>query len=326
MLQSFIVAPDGALSAPVDTISSGGGSPAFASPLSTGEVVVMNYGGGNGRIIPTTSDSLHFDASAPSAGVITFPVPQGGVSHPHSAYEFGQEVLVPDLGADQIWRLGKDASGSEWKIDGSLPQPTGSGPRHAVIQDNVIFTVHELSSTLTAEALSPVPDGGSTLLASTSIVPTDSAIPAGVKFAAAEILIPPALPFQASDAADSQSSQIAPTDASAPDATTDSLSRPTLLYASNRNIGVEDPRGDSIAIFQFFPGRGRKAGFKLVQQVYTGLQQIRGMSFNQDGTYLIAGGVKSGGVKVFKRTNGGLALEEVASNDEIDTRTSFVWL
>lgn len=54
----------------------------------------MNYNSGNGRIIPTTPNPVTFDASA---GVLTFPRPAGGISHPHMAVEFGSEVFVPDL-------------------------------------------------------------------------------------------------------------------------------------------------------------------------------------------------------------------------------------
>ena len=41
-MQSFLVGKDGVLSGPIDTISSGGDSPAFTTPLSTGQVAVMN--------------------------------------------------------------------------------------------------------------------------------------------------------------------------------------------------------------------------------------------------------------------------------------------
>ena len=96
-LQSFTVTPDGVISSAVDTIETDGDAPAFAAALSTGPVAVMNYNTGNGRIIPTTSSPLEFDDSA---AVITFPPPSDGVSHPHMAYEYGSEILVPDLVSD----------------------------------------------------------------------------------------------------------------------------------------------------------------------------------------------------------------------------------
>ena len=65
--------------------------------------------------------------------------------------------------------------------------------------------------------------------------------------------------------------------------------------------------------------------------MYTGLDQIRGMEFgparNGGEAYLVAAGFAgSGGVVVYKRTDGGRALEEVARNKDVLTRTSFVWV
>jgi 6-phosphogluconolactonase (cycloisomerase 2 family) len=93
-LQSFTVNSNGSLTGPVDQISSGGNGPAFAAPLTTGQVAIMNFGSGNGEIIPTTSDPLHF---AQNSTLTTFPPPSGGVSNPHMALEYGEEVLVSDL-------------------------------------------------------------------------------------------------------------------------------------------------------------------------------------------------------------------------------------
>lgn len=95
-LQSFDVASNGVLSPAIDTVPSDGDSPAFTVALSSGSVAIMNYSSGNGRVIPTTATSPeHFHGA--SAGVVTFPPPSGGVSHPHMALEHGNEILVPDL-------------------------------------------------------------------------------------------------------------------------------------------------------------------------------------------------------------------------------------
>jgi hypothetical protein len=92
-LQSFDIVGS-VLSSPVDTVPSEGSDPAFAVALSTGEVAIMNYSSGNGRIIPTTISPEQFGTDAP---VITFPPPAGGVSHPHMALQHGKEIFVPDL-------------------------------------------------------------------------------------------------------------------------------------------------------------------------------------------------------------------------------------
>ena len=96
-----------------------------------------------------------------------------------------------------------------------------------------------------------------------------------------------------------------------------------FLYASNRNLGTQDPRGDAIAIYQVEPK------LKLVKHVYTGLDQIRGMELSgeSENQFLVAAGVAgSAGTVVLKRTKGGADLEVVARNKDIPTRTSFVWL
>ncbi|ETW75177.1 hypothetical protein HETIRDRAFT_390749 [Heterobasidion irregulare TC 32-1] len=286
-LQSFLVGPQGALNGPFDQTSSGGDSPAFTVALTTGQVGIMNYGSGNGFVIPTSPDALHFDADA--ATLITFPAP---VSHPHMILEHGNEILVPDLGADKIWRLQEDESPGKWAIKGQIPQPSGSGPRHIAISDETLYTLHELASTVTAERVPAPPNGTSIITSDLSTVPPNNLT--GATWQAGEILIPkPNAKFPAS-----------------------------YVYASNRNTGTTlDPRGDTVAIFATFPK------LKLVAQVYTGLEQIRGMQFGgENDEFLIASGVVgTGGVVVFKRTEGGTNLVEVVRNTDIPNRTSFLW-
>ncbi|KAI0794979.1 putative isomerase YbhE [Abortiporus biennis] len=285
-LQSFEIGRNGALSAPISTVSSGGDSPAFATPLADGQVAIMNYNSGNGMIIPTTSDPLHFG----SAPLITFPFTG---SHPHMALQHGSEVFIPDLGADRIWRLVQNGSPSEWKIQGQITQPQGSGPRHIAVRGNMLYVLHELSSTLTQQLIPPAPNGTTPLIANFSILPPNP--PPQADWHAGEILLADVSP---------------------------QFSQP-YIYVSNRNTGpVLDPKGDSIAIFAVEP----KLTF--VKQVYTGLDQIRGMMLGgPENEFLIASGVAGdAGVIMLKRTNGGADLEIVATNTEIPTRISFVWL
>ncbi|KAI0821489.1 putative isomerase YbhE [Irpex lacteus] len=285
-LQSFEIGAQGALIGPIDTINSEGDSPAFTTAISTGQVAIMNYNTGNGLIIPTTSDPLHFSRSA---NLITFPA---SVSHPHMAFQHGSEVFIPDLGADKIWRMVENGSPGSWKIQGFIAQPTGSGPRHIVVRGNTLYTLHELSSTLTQQAIPPAPNGTSTIVANLSILPPD--LPSGSDMHGGEVLL-----------TESSSSFPQP-----------------FIYASNRNVGNVDPRGDTIAIFALEPE------LKLVAQVYTGIDQIRGMQFGgPENEFLIASGVGgSAGTIVFKRTEGGKNLEKVAQNTEIAQRSAFVWL
>ncbi|KAI0050553.1 putative isomerase YbhE [Auriscalpium vulgare] len=283
-LQSFLIGSQGQLSGVQGEISSGGNGPAFTAPLSSGDVAIMNFGSGNGLILPTFN-AIDFG----SAPLITFPA---SVSNPHMALENGNEVLVPDLGADKIWRLVEDDTPGSWKIQGEIAQPQGSGPRHIAIYNDTLYTVHETASTLTEQPIPTAPNGTSEITAQLSTIPNNTLTDA--KFAAAEILIPtPNTEY--------------------PDA---------FIYVSNRNVGnTTDPRGDSIAIYKISPQ------LHLVAQVYTGLQQVRGMSIGGlNDEFLVAGGVVGdGGIVVYQRTNDGGGLMEIARNKDVPTRTSFVW-
>ncbi|KAJ7197006.1 Lactonase, 7-bladed beta-propeller-domain-containing protein [Mycena pura] len=290
-LQSFDIIHGSTLSDAVDTVPSGGADPAFAVALSTGEVAIMNYSSGNGRIIPTTTSPEEFGNDAP---VITFPPPVGGVSHPHMALQHEKEIFVPDLGGDKIWRLSRESGA--YSITGQIPQPTGSGPRHIRISNGRLYTLHELASTLTVQPIPSSPNGTSTIISTASIIPANP--PPTAVWAAAEILIPP-------------------------------LSKRfgEYIYVSNRNTGVQTPTGDSVAIFENLEQGTPRERLHLVRQVFTGLDQIRGMEFGgEDDEYLIAGGVAgNAGVVIYKRVDGGRNLVEVVRNTEVPTRTSFVW-
>ncbi|KAJ6551294.1 Lactonase, 7-bladed beta-propeller-domain-containing protein [Mycena capillaripes] len=293
-LQSFDISGS-VLSSAIDTVPSEGDNPAFTAALSTGEVAIMSYSSGNGRIIPTTTSPELFSNDAP---VITFPPPTGGVSHPHMALQHGKEVFVPDLGADTIWRLSPSGALGHYAITGSITQPLGSGPRHIRISNDRLYTLHELASTLSVQTIPAAPNGTARLISTASIIPANP--PPNAVWAAAEILIPPP-----------------------------SASFPSqYIYVSNRNTGVQTPTGDSIAIFENLDQGTPRERLQLVTQVFTGLDQIRGMEFGgEDDEYLIAGGVAgTAGVVIYKRVDGGRNLTEVVRNTDVPTRTSFVWL
>jgi len=184
-----------------------------------------------------------------------------------------------------------------FSIGGEIKQPSGSGPRHAAIHDGFLVTLHELSSTITSQTIPPLGQNSSSIISNLSIVPQDQASLAGAKFAAAEVLIPrPNKSFSS-----------------------------TLVYASNRNIGVnDDARGDSIAILGL-DGDGK---LEMKKQFFTGLKQVRGMEFGgPDDRFLVASGVVGdGGVVVFERVGRGDEFVEVGRNRDIPNVVSFVWI
>ncbi|KAG6865815.1 hypothetical protein C0991_011620 [Blastosporella zonata] len=321
-LQSFVVGTDGGLNL-VDTISSGGNGPTFTNPLSTGEVTAMNFGSPNSALVATDpKDPLHFLKTSP---VVEFPV-GNGPSNPHMSLEFNGEVFVPDLGADKIWRLVRDGAPGNFKVQGQIDVAAGSGPRHIAIHDDILFVVSETVSTLTAMYIPPAPNGTALpLIANVSTIPQNNL---NAQFAAAEILI------------------------STP---TSQFPNP-LIYVSNRNLGPEfDPRGDTIAIFEFknttsaptdrsstnqkrmlrrnrrdIESRASSSAFSLLAQVPTGLKQIRSMVLGPvtggGDEFLIAGANVDGGVVMLRRVDGGRNLTEVVRNKDIANRTSFVFV
>ena len=161
-----------------------------------------------------------------------------------------------------------------------------------------LYTIHEDSSTLTQQTLPSDPTiSDAPLTANLSIIPPG--LPAGASMFAAELLLAEASPDPNSN-----------------------FTQP-FLYASNRNLGTQDPRGDAIAIYAVEPQ------LALVKHVFTGLDQIRGMQLSggAENEFLVAAGVAgSAGTVVLRRTNGGADLEIVATNTDIPTRSSFVWL
>ena len=71
------------------------------------------------------------------------------------------------------------------------------------------------------------------------------------------------------------------------------------IYVSNRNVGFQDARGDSIAIFEHVNVDTPKEGLVLVKQVFTGLSQISGMQFRKKRrgeAFLVAGVAGDAGI------------------------------
>ena len=91
------------------------------------------------------------------------------------------------------------------------------------------------------------------------------------------------------------------------------------LYVTNRND--PNPAGDILAIFD-----AREGDLKLIKEVRTGLKHLRGIAFDEQGKWLIAGGTFGGGVKIFERVDGGRDLKEVAHLKGVERPAGFHWL
>lgn len=338
-ISSFTISGSGICSK-VASASSNGDAPAYMAAFTNGsEVMAMDvsvqtavedldssahllqYNSGTGISYTLSSDKLQFTNPIP---ISKFPV---SVSHPHMVYQYGSEVFIPDLvsfyyalrpflshargsiqGGDTIWRLAK--TGNSWSIAGSIPQPTGSGPRHIqtkyapflplsgrkrlirqLYRGSMLFVLHELGNTLSSQPIPSSPSANSTTtISSLSTLPSDITNNYSGRFHAGELILSPDGAF---------------------------------LYASNRDTATSpDSRGDSIAIFSV-DSSGR---LSLLKQVFTGLQILRGMTLSPDGTYIVAGGQTAGGIVVYERVNGGADLSVVARNSGAPATTSYVWL
>lgn len=357
-LESFTIGADGSLTSVSRTDSAG--IPVALAVLSNGkEVVTANYDNGQVVSYPIGADGVTLGAGVNGALLKgTGPVAgrQDG-PHPHHVVEYKDEVLISDLGSDMVWRLTKDAAGA-YQVAGQVEQAPGSGPRHIAATDGKLFVLHELDNSLSyyslpelpvAKPLSakfralrrhceapkptsttpappaetettappaetetpsttatpsstetqPVPtiappgpvtpqpnDSGASLLGNFSVLPTDP--PAGAAWGAGELLLSPDNKF---------------------------------LYASNRNVGTTDERGDPIAIFSVDP-------FTLVDHVYTKVTHVRGMMIGgQNGEYLIAAGQNAGGVVIYERgTDGSLKELDRYTGEGSDKLTTFTWL
>jgi len=301
-IQLFRLAEDGSLSF-LEGCSSGGENPASLG-VSEQAVFVGNYLSGSVLVVPLSPVAPHLQQ--PQQAPITFEgngpnKSRQGSSHPHQILfrhnlKTLEEALVPDLGTDKVWRLTKNPEGM-WDVAGSIDFLPGTGPRHAVVHDNIIYTALELTNEVASHTLPEIPDKSTLLLSLPSVKEHKP------DMLLAEILISPGTPAHPSP----------------------------LLYVSNRNEGL--PAGDTVAIYtphhQSKPsaelGESSQCKFEHVNSVATGLHHLRGMAIEgKDARYIVAGGTNGGGIKVFERVEADLI--EIASTEAVEKPTSFLWV
>ncbi|KAI0305552.1 3-carboxy-cis,cis-mucoante lactonizing enzyme [Multifurca ochricompacta] len=280
----------------VGQIPSGGKDPASLLAIAD-TLLVGNYSSGTILTAPQSTSPPYFPAYPPSALLQlngTGPdLNRQMSSHPHHIVSVPgrAELLIPDLGADRTWRVTHDQLG-QLTVQGEVSYPPGSGPRHVVFHEDILYTVNELTNTVTAHRLPPLP-AEPTLLSTTS---TFQHLPEeflGDRFAA-ELLFAPTL-------------------------TGDNQDSPSILYASNRN----DPAGDTLAILSL----QRPDVPELIGEVQTGLKHLRGAALGgENGRWVVLGGVLGGGVKLYERIDGGRSLREIATLPQVEAPTAFLWL
>ncbi|KAK2467398.1 hypothetical protein APHAL10511_000633 [Amanita phalloides] len=274
-------------------ITSGGSDPCSLATTER-ELLVANYSGGGVAFLPISAEPPYLLTSSPDTVVMSGHGPNKDrqqTSHPHQVVLIKEyeELLVPDLGADKVWRLKKDSSGL-WKLQGQIQYEPGSGPRHAVYHEGYLYTVCELSNQVVKHLLLPLPSEPEYIASASTL---SDPPPTPHSMTAAEILLPKPNP-----------------------------TFPTpYLYVSNRSD--PSPEGDTIAIYSV----ANPSQLELVNEVRTGLNHVRGMEFGgPDNQWLVVGGLFAGGVKVFERINDGKDLRIVAENEEVEAPAGFLWV
>ncbi|THH05470.1 hypothetical protein EW145_g4771 [Phellinidium pouzarii] len=159
----------------IANVSSGGKDPCtilssdkelFVGNYSSGTVGVFSLSLSSGTInLKEAQPPLQFSGTGPCAE-------RQEASHPHQIYLVSHqsksgtaasaEVLVPDLGADTIWRLNKNSDG-KWEQKEALvfEKHRGGGPRHIVIHAEIPLPIPADLPPLTmtaAELLLPPPN------------------------------------------------------------------------------------------------------------------------------------------------------------------------
>ncbi|KAJ7672681.1 Lactonase, 7-bladed beta-propeller-domain-containing protein [Mycena rosella] len=267
---------------------SGGADPCSLAATAN-ELFVANYSSGSLSVLPITSQSPYFlpgrvvtqlYGSGPNAERQQSP-------HAHQVALNEGELLVADLGADQVCRFTQQDGA--WILQGQVRYDPGSGPRHTAVYDGALYTLNELNSSLSKHRFPALPAAPSLI----AMKPTMFNPPtAPHDMLAAELLIP----------------------------TPNSTFSTPYAYVSNRNNPAAE--GDTIAIFSIASDT-----LELIAEVSTGLKHLRGMVFGgPEDKWLVAGGAQGGGVKVFERIDGGKGLKLIAENSSIEAPTGFLWV
>ncbi|GFZ51129.1 hypothetical protein JCM24511_08887 [Saitozyma sp. JCM 24511] len=278
------------------------------------------YGSGNVTLIPLSSDGT-FASPSPTFSLpgaySPIPHPRQESAHAHQIVLHGEELLVPDLGSNKVWRL-REQGGRLEAVGIVEGFEVGDGPRHCVVHPSgerrvstmfgprrswlgkdsssdfaavanevlgkYVYTLLELSSYVTVHRISPTPSAPSELIARLSMLPTHDE-PVRPKLGASEILLlPPLHP-----------------------------GGPSLLIASNRDSPSAE--GDALALYAVSPDGGDVKPTKEAFVRGVG-RHLRGVAADPSGRWVMVCGRDEGGVKLFERVGeDGLELKEVAKID-----------
>lgn len=123
-------------------------------------VLVANYGGGTVAVLPIGEDGRLAPATSVRQHAGSGPNPRRQQApHAHGIHldPTGRFAVSPDLGADRVFVYRYDAAAGTLQASGEGRLDPGSGPRHATFDaaGRVLYTINELTSTITAFGFDP---------------------------------------------------------------------------------------------------------------------------------------------------------------------------
>ncbi|OWT36238.1 hypothetical protein C362_05933 [Cryptococcus neoformans Bt1] len=281
-------------------VSSGGKGPTHFDILPNGSgMFIAHYVSGTVTFHPLDEQGL-FTSQAPLSEHIFTPSHsplkhhRQDHAHVHQIVLHKDEILVPDLGSNKVWRLKWVGESFDVvnEIDGL---EDGDGPRHCVVHPHGthIYVVNELSSQLTIHTLPK--DGPSQLINRFSMLPEGDKAESRPTGASEIILLPPTRP-----------------------------GGPLLLITSNRDSPVFDT--DTLSLFSVSSTDGAD-----VRRTEKGWMEgigrhLRGVGADESKKWVAVLGRDGGGLKIFERDGrDGLHLNEVTKL-EVENTVMPLWV
>ncbi|ORY25516.1 Lactonase, 7-bladed beta-propeller-domain-containing protein [Naematelia encephala] len=291
--------PDGSVEV-LDEADSGGGGPTHLAVLNDlSGLAIAHYNTGNVTVVPLDGQGRFLSSSiSPPNNFIPPYTPHSHARqegpHAHQIVVVDDQVLVPDLGSNTIWRL-KWSEPNGWELVGDIKGfQEGDGPRHCVVHlsGKYIYVLNEITSVLTVHTLPT--SGPSQLLNRLTLLPEEDEPHENLMGAAEIVLLPPLTPTS-----------------------------PTLLICSNRDS--PNPQGDALALFSVSPDGSQVT--RTEQEWVKGVgKHLRGLTVDKTGKWVCCAARNGGGVVIFERVGkDGLELKEVARLD-LDTTVAPLWI
>ncbi|WWC66732.1 uncharacterized protein I206_100637 [Kwoniella pini CBS 10737] len=293
---------DGKLERLAEANTGGEGPTHFAILPDGSEVIIAHYRSGSVTVIPLRSDGL-FAASSPTPERIY----NGNYSpmkhwrqesaHMHQVVIHNNEILVPDLGSNKVYRYKWDSSKKKLillaEIDDGFED--GDGPRHLVVHPSGshFYVLNEVAGALTIHTLPS--SGPSKLIKRYSMLPPNDDGRRRETGGAEIILLPPTKP-------DGR----------------------YLLITSNRDSPNEE---DTLALFSVSQNDGGD-----VQRTKEGWiggigKHLRAVEQDSTGKYVLVAARDTGRVVILERAGeDGLQLKEVTRLEGIESVVVPLWI